>query len=212
MNEVKQALEEIKQVMAKQLPAEVVEAFNYSIEDLKSQDELKSVVEVGDLFPDACLLTVEGERIDLKELYGSSKLIVSFVRGNWCPFCSVEVLFLAKNYAEIKQKGGEVVVITPQKSSFNAAWSTEASFPFRVLQDKDNALSNLLGISFALQENVIPYYKALGIDLTLINGNEAYKLPIPVTYIVNEKGIVVYKYEDKDYMNRVEVTELLIKI
>ncbi len=212
MKEVKQALEEIKRVMTEQLPVEVLEVFSRSINDLKSQANLKSVIDVGDKFPQVSLVTEKGGNVNLEDLYSSEKLIVSFVRGSWCPFCTIEVSFLMKYYQEIRSRGAEVVLVTPQQFVLNKEWKERESFPFKVLQDKNNELGNALGISFELQDYAVPYYNELGIDLTLINQHQENNLVVPLVYIINKGGVVEYKFEDVDYMNRVEVEELLNSI
>lgn len=212
MKEVKQALEEIKRVMTEQLPVEDLDVFGRSINDLKKQSDLKSIIGVGDVFPKATLLTEEGDSVHLEDLYMSNKLVVSFVRGSWCPFCSVEVSFLMKYYQEMKQKGVEVVLITPQRFVLNNEWKSKESLPFRILQDKDYALSDFLGISFELQDYAVPYYKELGIDLTLINEHHENKLVVPLVYVINKGGVVEFKFEDIDYMNRVEMDVVLNNI
>lgn len=212
MKEVKQALEEVKEVMTKQLPDEVLEVFSRSIVDLKNNINLKSVIGIGDMFPKVSLLTEEGDSVTLEELYASDKLVISFVRGSWCPFCSVEVSVLMKYYQDIKQKGAEVVLVTPQQFTYNKDWKSKGQFPFRILQDKNNMLSNLLGISFELQNYAVPYYNELGIDLTLINNDFENKLPIPAIYVINKEGVVTYTFEDINYMNRVEIDELMNNI
>lgn len=55
----------------------------------------------------------------------------------------------------------------------------------------------------------MPFYNALGIDLTNFNKNNENSLPIPAVFVVNENGKIIYKFADANYMNRVDIDELL---
>lgn len=212
MNDLKEALQQLKAGMQQQLPQEVLVKFQNSIEDLRMLNLEEKSLTVDDTFPDAKLYTTLGEEVQLKNIFKGKRLIVSFLRGSWCPFCNVEVSYLIKNYEKIKSKGVEVILITPQSWSNNEKWSNNAEVPFLLYQDKDNALAKALGISFALQDYVIPIYESLGIDLKLNNESEEYILPVPTTYIVDENFNIIYHYFDVDYMNRVNIEDVLESI
>lgn len=212
MNDLKEALQQLKAGMQQQLPQEVLVIFQNSIEDLRMLNLEGKSLKVDDTFPDAKLYTTLGEEVQLKNTFKGKRLIVSFLRGSWCPFCNVEVSYLIKNYEKIKSKGVEVILITPQSWSNNEKWSNNAEVPFLLYQDKDNALAKALGISFALQDYVIPIYESLGIDLKLNNESEEYILPVPATYIVDENFNIIYHYFDVDYMNRVNIEDVLESI
>ena len=60
-----------------------------------------------------------------------------------------------------------------------------------------------------LQDFVLPFYNALGINLSSFNKNDDNSLPIPAVFVVNENGIIIYKFADVNYMNRIDIDELL---
>jgi len=41
------------------------------------------------------------------------------------------------------------------------------------------------------------------------NGNRAYELPLPGTYVILQDGIVRYAFADADYVQRAEPADLL---
>ncbi len=47
-------------------------------------------------------------------------------------------------------------------------------------------------------------YKSKGLDVAKNNEMERAELPLGATYIVNQKGEIVYAYLDKDYTKRAE--------
>ena len=78
-----------------------------------------------------------------------------------------------------------------------------------MLTDKGNIFAKQLGIAFELQDFVLPYYHALGIDLSNFNENDDNSLPIPAVFVVNESSKIIYKFADANYMNRIDIDELL---
>ena len=78
-----------------------------------------------------------------------------------------------------------------------------------MLTNKDTSFAKQLGIIFELQDFVLPFYNALGINLSSFNKNDDTSLPIPAVFVVNENGIIIYKFADANYMNRIDIDELL---
>lgn len=78
MKNLEQQIEELNENLAKQLPAEVLEVFGKSIQDLKAQDIEESSIGVGDRFPDFILPNTNDETVALKELLKNGKVIVAF--------------------------------------------------------------------------------------------------------------------------------------
>ncbi len=83
---------------------------------------------------------------------------------------------------------------------------------FDVLIDENNAFAKQLGISFHLQDFVKPHYQQLGIDLKEFNGNNEDSLPIPVIYVVSEDYNVAYSIVEANYMNEINIDELIMSL
>ena len=66
-----------------------------------------------------------------------------------------------------------------------------------------------MGISIELQDFVLPYYQALGIDLMHFNKNNDNSLPVPAVFVIDQNGKIIYKFVDANYMNRIDIDELL---
>ncbi|WP_010257156.1 peroxiredoxin-like family protein [Myroides injenensis] len=212
MNEIIEALQELKKGLQQQLSEDILLKFQQSIDDIRRLNLQERFLTVQDLFPQSNLYTILGDEIQLRKEFKGKKLIISFLRGSWCPFCNVEVNHLIKNYEKIKSRDAEVVLITPQGWKNNKIWSEVTEMPFPIYQDKDNSLAKALGISFALQDYVLPIYKTLGIDLKASNDSDENVLPVPATYIVDETFKIVYHHFDVDYMNRLNIGDVLKNI
>jgi peroxiredoxin len=73
-----------------------------------------------------------------------------------------------------------------------------------ILIDEDNKVANLFGLVFELPEVLRPVYEEFGIEITQRNGDESYRLPVPATYVVDTKGIIIESFIDPDYTKRME--------
>lgn len=202
-------IEKLNNDLSSKLPQETLKAFEQSIKDLKTKStELKSI-QIGEEIPEFSLPNAYGKMVDSSEILKKHKMILAFYRGSWCPYCNLELNFLQKNLSGIKNKNTVLVAISPQSPDHSLPMAERNKLEFEILTDFNNAFAEKLGIVFQLQDFVIPYYQDLGINLSDYNKNENNTLPVPAIFVVDKDRVVTYKFLDVNYMNRVDVEELL---
>lgn len=211
MKEIKQALEAINQGMQTQVPVETLTAFGNSIIDLQTRDFGKTS-EVGNKFSNTKVLTEEGKEKGITELFERKKVLVSFVRGSWCPFCNVEMAHLMSYYKELQENDVEVIVVSPMSIELLKKWKDEMQMPFSIAQDKGLALSKALDIDFELQDFVTPHYEALGIDVKMCNQTDKAELVLPAVYLLDESGMITFRYMDVNYGTRLDLREVVERL
>ena len=209
MSELAKQIEQFNYELATQVPQEVLEAFGKSIKDLKTKNIEEKSIKLGAIMPDFSLPNAKNEIIHSKEILKSGKMIIAFYRGSWCPYCNLELKALQEKISEFKEKNATLVAISPQSPDNSLTVIEKHHLTFEVLTDKDNVFAKQLGIVFELQDFVLPYYHALGIDLSNFNENDDNSLPIPAVFVVNESSKIIYKFADANYMNRIDIDELL---
>ena len=209
MSELAKQIEQFNNELATQVPQEVLEAFGKSIKDLKTKNIEENSIKLGAIMPDFSLPNAKNEIIHSKEILKSGKMIIAFYRGSWCPYCNLELKALQENLSKINDKKVSLVAISPQSPDNSLSIIEKHNLTFEVLTDKDNTFAKQLGIVFELQDFVLPFYNALGINLSSFNKNDDTSLPIPAVFVVNENGIIIYKFADVNYMNRIDIDELL---
>ena len=209
MSELAKQIEQFNNELATQVPQEVLEAFGKSIKDLKTKNIEEKSIKLGAIMPDFSLPNAKNEIIHSKEIFKSGKMIIAFYRGSWCPYCNLELKALQENLSKINDKKVSLVAISPQSPDNSLTVIEKHNLTFEVLTDKDNTFAKQLGIIFELQDFVLPFYNALGINLSSFNKNDDNSLPIPAVFVVNENGIIIYKFADVNYMNRIDIDELL---
>lgn len=209
MNTLAKQIEYLNEELSSQLPQEILNAFGKSIEDLKTKRMEENSIQIGEQMPEFLLPNALGTIINSEDILKNGKMILVFYRGNWCPYCNLELKFLQDNLFRIKDKGATLIAISPQSPDHSLSMTEKNNLEFEVLTDTDNNFAKKLGIAFLLQNFVLPYYKELGINLANFNKNEDNTLPVPAVFVVNENRVVTYKFLDVNYMNRVEVEELI---
>jgi len=207
MTTLAQQIEALNENLASQLPVEILEAFGQSIADLKSQGLENQAPKVGHVFPNFKLSNTLNQPIELKELLQKGSVILAFFRGNWCPYCNLELKALQDRLQDLK--GATLVAISPQMATYNEELKNNHALGFDVLTDQDNRLAEQLGISFSLQDFVLPIYEKLGITLSSFNGNDYNELPVPAVFVLDQTGTITYTFVDSNYMNRVDIDEII---
>ena len=195
--------------LAAQVPQEVLEAFGKSIEDLKTKNIEEKSIKIGETITNFSLKNAKNEVVNSSDILKNGKMIIAFYRGSWCPYCNLELKTLQEKISEFKEKNATLVAISPQSPDNSLTVIEKHHLTFEVLTDKDNVFAKQLGIVFELQDFVLPYYHALGIDLSSFNENADNSLPIPAVFVVNESSKIIYKFADANYMNRIDIDELL---
>lgn len=209
MKNLNQQIEELNENLAVQLSTEILEVLGQSIQDLKSKNIEENCIGIGNLFPDFNLPNSNNEIVRLKELLQKGKVIVAFFRGSWCPYCNLELKALQDSLKQITNKKATLVAISPQTPDYGKELKGNHNLDFEVLTDKNSTLAKQLGISFKLQDYVVPVYENLGIELSEYNGNDNIELPVPAVFLIDINGSITYKFIDSNYMNRINIQELI---
>ena len=80
---------------------------------------------------------------------------------------------------------------------------------FEVLSDTSNTVARQFGLAFRLVDELEVTMSAMGIKLPEYNGNDAWELPIPATYVIDPDGTITLAYIDADYTTRLEPGDIL---
>lgn len=160
--------------------------------------------------PDFTAADQNGNPIRLKDLTKKGKVVLIFYRGYWCPYCSKQLKVLEDSLQYIRDKGAQLIAITPESNEGinKTIEKTKSSFP--ILSDKGLKIMNAYDVSFQIDEKMVARYKNANIDLLGNNGTEnGANLPVPAVYIIDKRGTVIYRYFERDYKKRPSVKELL---
>jgi peroxiredoxin len=164
---------------------------------------------VGDEMPLFVLPDDLGNLVSLKELLVKGPAIIAFNRGHWCPYCRVNTTALAQVHHEAKAVGAEIVAIMPDRQKFTRRLKSHARALFPILTDIDNGYAMALNLVVWVGAEMQELMPKAGVNILEAQGNDAYLLPIPATFVVGTNGRIVARHVDPDYRRRMEVDDLL---
>ena len=181
------------------------------MDSVRSSDVLDRALTVGESAPDFTLPDAFGDLISLKALRSKGPVIISFYRGEWCPFCNLELRALQEVLPKMQELGATLVAISPEIQDGGVAVTEKNKLTFPVLSDFSNMVARQFGIVFRvgdkLQELSRNIFKN---DLALKNGEGSYELPVPATYVVDTNGKIRFAHVEVDYMTgRAEPVEVV---
>ncbi|KFY14436.1 hypothetical protein V492_02618 [Pseudogymnoascus sp. VKM F-4246] len=164
----------------------------------------RRVIQAGEELPAFTLPDATGKSVASASLLESGPILISFYRGDWCPYCNIELRGLQKRLPDFKAKGVTLVAITPQLPDTALTTVEKHSLEFPVLSDAGNAFARQLGLVHKQPEGILSLHKSFGIDYNKINGDESHEIPFPATILVDAKGIVRNVFVDADITKRLE--------
>jgi peroxiredoxin len=159
---------------------------------------------VGHQAVDFQLPNVKGGALSLRTALSEGPVVLSFYRGSWCPFCSLELNALQARLPEIIARGARLVAISPEKPDSSLSHTKKLQLEFDVLTDAGNHTARGYGLIMTVHEALRPLYLQWGVDLPTTNGDASYELPVPATYVIAANGEIRAAYVDKDYTKRME--------
>jgi len=194
----------LKQSMMVQIPEHVMGMMRDAIATLAESGLAEEALKAGDNVPDFDLPELGGDRVQLTDLLADAPLVISFYRGEWCPYCNLEMQALQRSLPDIEQAGGRLIAITPELPEYAGRTRDKGNLTFPILHDRDNAVAKAFGLVFILSDMLRPVYEGFGIDLAESQGNDRFELPLPATYIVRSDGVIAFAFVDVDYTQRME--------
>lgn len=145
----------------------------------------------------------------LSSMLEHGPVVVSFNRGHWCPYCMTELSALKQALSEIKAMGGQVVSIMPEQSEFTAQVAKETEHAFPILTDENNGYALSLNLVMWIGDRIRQLFVNDGLQLEYSQGNAAWFVPVPATFVVGTDGRIVARFVDPDFRRRMDIDAIL---
>jgi peroxiredoxin len=139
-------------------------------------------------------------------------VVLSFYRGQWCPYCNLEVRALESIAPRVRELGGDIYLIGPETAENALKLREKTASTLPLLFDADAAVCRSYGLAFELPEFFHEIYRAAGNDLPAANPGAGWTLPIPATFVVGPERRVVASYVNSDYRYRMEPAAVLAAV
>jgi peroxiredoxin len=166
------------------------------------------VLREGDTAPDFELPDALGRPVRLADLRAKGPVIVSFYRGQWCPFCNLELRGLQRALGEVESAGATLVAISANTPDVTMSTVEKLELEFPVLSDYDNLVAKQFNLVYEMIPENIEMYLDQDRDIGTLNGTGKWELPIPATYVIDRDGIIRYAFVDLNHRRRAEPSEI----
>jgi len=191
------------------MPPKLIQAVEDMLRDLAAKEIAAGSLKAGEAFPEFELPDAEGRLVSLAELLAKGPLVVSFFRGDWCPYCTAELHAYQAALPEFQRIGAQLVAVTPDTRAAFVSQKRRHGLAYQILSDVDYGLALACGILFRLPDALRLMYREIGIDLAKRHGTSGCFLPFPATYIVDHGGIVQHAEIDPDFRRRMEPAQVV---
>ena len=205
-------LQEFRANFRKNVPQEIQDTMGAATDALANSGLIDKTLKVGDQAPDFELPNATGKTVRLSQLLAQGPVVINFYRGEWCPYCNLELRAFQNLLPEFKAAGATLVAISPELPDHSLSVTEKHELEFPVLSDVGNKVARQYGLVFTLDESLLPIYQQFGIDVAGHNGDDSYELPVPGTYVIDSSGTVRYAFAEADYTQRAEPAAVLAAV
>ncbi len=190
-------------------PPDVVALMHKSTADLIATGQAERALKAGNLAPSFVLPDANGVLVSSKDLLAKGPLVLTFYRGVWCPYCNLDLQAIEDVAPRIRARGATLVAVSQQTAPNSRKSQADNNLSFPILTDKGGETAAAFGIRFRLPDDLAELYKRLKVDLSIINGEPSWTLPMPARYVIGQDGVIAYAEVNPDYTRRPEPDELL---
>ena len=205
MSDLKEQLD----VITMSIPEPIGARINAGVAEL-AESGVAPGLSVGEKAPSFSLPDSEGSLVNLDDLLAQGPVVVTFYRGDWCPYCNLQLKALQSSLGEITEQGATLVAISPQAPDHAGGLIETHDLAFPVLSDLDQSVSQAYKVRFDvtgeledLQVNVFQN------DPGTQNADGRRSLPVASTFIIDRDHVVRFSSLDSDWRIRVEPAEVV---
>lgn len=198
-------LARVSQAIAESRP-HYAQAYDLLVARLERAQTGEDAPQPGDAMPNFLLPDESGHLVSLEKLREGGPVVVAFLRGHWCSYCRLNAAALAGLAPRIRP--AQIVAISAEMGKFTKTLRDESGAQFPFLTDMGSGYSLMLGLSFALGEELSSMLYADALDIPAFHGTEGWVLPIPALFVVGRDGLITARYVNPDFRQRMEIDAL----
>ena len=121
-----------------------------AVDNLSRSGIVDHSLKVGDKAPVFFLPNESGTIVRLDDLLVKGPVVISFYRGGWCSFCSLELQALQESLSEFDSFRTTLVAFSPQTQENSLSTSPKNRLTYEVLSDVGNRVARSFGIVYRL--------------------------------------------------------------
>lgn len=198
--------------LARQVPPEMMSHLNAEIEATVRANVGALALRAGSTAPSFTLPDAHGNQASLAALLRTGPVVVAFYRGEWCPYCDLQLKAYQEILPQIRALGASLVAISPQTAKYCMATAEKRKLDFPLLSDTGNKVAHSYGLVFKVSDGMLALLRGFGIELSEYNGESSAELPVPGAFVIARDGRIDFEYVNPDYRERLEPAVILRRL
>ena len=193
---------------AAQIPAPVAGRLSAAFAELTASGAAPGLA-VGEQAPLFSLPDATGETVSLAGRLAEGPVVLSFYRGEWCPFCNLELRALQAAPPQLKSHGAALIAISPQSPDHSLSITEKAGLTFDVLSDARQEVITAYRVQFTVPADIKDLHlNVFGNDPSAQTADGSWNLPIPATFVIDPAGIIRARHVSADYTTRMDPAQI----
>jgi len=207
-NNLKEQIQKFQEANTGQMPQEVVALFGRALNELRNSGEAKGL-SGGAKAPNFTLKDALGNDVELYNELEKSPVVLTFYRGQWCPYCNLQLKAYQEILPDIHDLGAQLIAVNPQNPDNAMTMKEKAGLSFTVLSDVQGLVADKYKLRFDIPAYVQELYQKMGLNLSDHNAGGEWALPVPATLVIDQNAMIRAVFIDPDYTKRMEPQAIL---
>src|SRR5579859_3488461 len=123
------------------LPTDLLQDLLRPIGQLVTSGAAENALKEGARAPDFTLPDARGNVVSLSQLLMQGPVVISFYRGQWCPYCHLALRAYQQALPQLQLWGVSLVAISPQTPDHSLAMAEKLGLTFALLSDVGNRVA-----------------------------------------------------------------------
>jgi len=165
---------------------------------------------VGVAAPDFTAQTYTGNKVTLSDYYKKGHVVLIFYRGEWCPFCNLQLKSFQDRLADFKNLGATIIAVSVDKQDYGTKIVQKDALAFEVVSNPDADILQAYNVVYKVPDDLAQkYLNEYYIDLEAHSGRKDHIIAVPATYVIDKTGKIIFAYANVEYKNRTKPEEVL---
>lgn len=191
-----------------ELTAQIPEPIRVRITKAVAEIESSRVapgLEVGDQAPDFSLVDATGRLVSLADALAGGPVVLTFYRGEWCPYCNLQLRGLQVALPRFRELGASLIAISAQSPDHSLSVSEKNELEFTVLSDATQEVIRAYKLQFPVEGELKDLHlNVFHNDPRDHNADGTLTLTVPATFVIGRDGIVHSRFVSADWRFRME--------
>jgi peroxiredoxin len=136
-------------------------------------------------------------------------VVLIFYRGEWCPYCNLQLRTPQAHLGQLTEHGAQLVAISPHTPDRSAPMAEKNELAFPVLSDPAARVIDRYGLTYELDAETRAPFEPAGNDLSNNYSDAGWVRPAVATFALDSGGAVRYANERGEWTERAEPADVL---